>query len=460
MNKLWGFFRSKKVSVFILLGLLLGTYNHCVSPLNPPKKKQLAMTDNSQSNSSSNSNTNNNNNNNNGNNNGGGANSVAIFSTTVHPITSMRCATCHTPDGLGIGPFHAHSDATTAHDAVMNNGKVNLVNPSQSRLVRKIVDENHNCWSDCAANSAEMEAAITDWKNQMEQQGGGNNNNNGELVTDESGYLGQELDPNNAMDNGTVGFATDGATLVAPMVTGDDNGTTYIWVPNGNGGLLQNNNNAAGIGYLQFNLSGSDSYKIYGLVNSPTGSDDSFHIRVNQGQYAEWHTGTTNGFEWREVTDTNNMNPMNFFIPAGNGHTLEVRQREDGTKISKVVISNDPNVNLNDVSGALIGTLNYDLSALLGGVAVQFQIDFQEFDMYSYKFMNPRFVLNGRSLQVKNIKILVNNQFNPQHSTYTIVDKVVTPADPSASSSAMIVLKDQGLMLDRISFSFEELQLQ
>jgi len=306
-----------------------------------------------------------------------------------------------------------------------------------------------------------MEAAVTDWKDQMEQQGGNtNNNNNGDLVTDESGYLGQELDPNNAMDNGTIGFATDGATLVAPMVVGDDGGTKYIWVPNGNGGNLQNNNNAAGIGYLQFNLSGSDSYKVYGLVNSPGNADDSFHIRVNQGQYAQWHTGQTSGFEWREVTDTAAMNPMNFFIPAGNGHTLEVRQREDGTKISKIVISNDPNVNLNDVSGALIGTLNYDLSALLGGVAIQFQIDFQEFDMYSYKFTNPRFILNGRSVEVKNIKLLVNNQYNPQHSTYTIVDKIVTPADPSASSSAMIVLKDQGLMLDRISFSFEELQLQ
>lgn len=456
MNKLWGFFRSKKVSVIILLGLLLGTYNHCVSPLNPPKKKQLAMTDNSQSNTSSNNSTGNNTGNN-----SGSADSVAIFSATVHPITTVRCVNCHSPDTLGIGPFHAHSDATTAHDAIMTSGKVNMNNPSQSRLVRKIVDENHNCWSDCAANSMEMENAIVDWKNQMEQQSGGssNNNQNG-LVTDESGYLALELDPNNAMDNGTIGMATDGATLVAPMVVGDDGGTKYIWVPNGNGGNLPNNNNAAGIGYIQFNLSGSDSYKIYGLVNSPTGSDDSFHIRVNQGQYAQWHTGTTDGFEWREVTDTAGMNPTNFFIPAGNGHTLEVRQREDGTKISKVVISNDPNVNLNDVSGALIGTLTYDLSALLNGVAVQFQIDFQEFDMYSYKFENPRFILNGRSVYVKDIKLLVNNFYNPQHSTYTIVDKVVSPADPNASPSAMIVLKDQGLQLDRISFSFEMLQLQ
>lgn len=456
MEKLKAFLKSKKLSVIILLGLLLGTYTHCVSPLNPPKKKSLAMSDSSQS--STNTGSSNTGNSNSG---SGGANSVAIFSTTLHPITQMRCIPCH--DSFQT-PLHAVSDSQLAHDAVVDQFKVNFANIPNSRMVAKVRDENHNCWTaDCSADSMVIQDAIQDWKNQMDQQGGGNNGNgstNTGLVTSESNYLALELDPNNAMDNGTIGINTEGATLVAPMVVGDDGGTKYIWVPNGNGGNLANNNNAAGIGYTQFNLSSSDSYKVYGLVNSPNGNDDSFHIRVNQGQYAQWHTGETSGFEWREVTDTAAMDPTNFFIPAGNGHTLEIRQREDGTKISKVVITNDPNVNLNDVSDALIGTLSYDLSALLNGVAVQFEVDFQEFDMYSYKVTNPRFVLNGRSVYVKNIQILINNQYNPQHSTYTIVDKVVSPADPTASNYSMIVFKDQGLQLDRISFQFEELELR
>ncbi len=448
MTKLVAFIKSRKFMVIVCLGFLLGGYTHCVNPVATPKKKELAMTDNSQSNSNSSNNSGS----------GSGADSVAIFAATLHPITQMRCIPCHNSFQQ---PLHAVTDPNQAHEAIMGSFKVNFDNVSSSRMVAKLRDENHNCWTgDCNADSVEIENAINDWKSQMEQQGGGGNNNTNSNTTSESNYLALELDPNNAMDNGTIGFMTEGATLVAPMVQGDDNGTTYIGVPNGNGGLLQNNNNAAGIGYLQFNLSASDSYKIYGLVNSPTGSDDSFHIRVNQGAYAEWHTGVTSGYEWREVTDTSAMNPTNFFIPAGNGHNLEVRQREDGTKIAKVVITNDPNVNLEDVSGALIGTLTYDLSAILGGVAVQFQIDFQEFDMYSYKFSNPRFVLNGRSVRVKNIQLLVNNSFNPQHSTYTIVDKVVSPANPSASDFSMIVLKDQGLQFDRISFAFETLELQ
>ena len=38
--------------------------------------------------------------------------------------------------------------------------KINLDQPAQSRLVLRLRNEFHNCWSDCAANAAEMEAAI------------------------------------------------------------------------------------------------------------------------------------------------------------------------------------------------------------------------------------------------------------------------------------------------------------
>ena len=38
--------------------------------------------------------------------------------------------------------------------------KINLDEPALSRLVVRLRSEFHNCWSDCAANADEMEAAI------------------------------------------------------------------------------------------------------------------------------------------------------------------------------------------------------------------------------------------------------------------------------------------------------------
>ena len=55
-------------------------------------------------------------------------------------------------------PFFASSDVNEAYAAV--RVKINLDQPEMSRLVVRLRSEFHNCWSDCAANSSEMEAAI------------------------------------------------------------------------------------------------------------------------------------------------------------------------------------------------------------------------------------------------------------------------------------------------------------
>lgn len=87
----------------------------------------------------------------------------------------------------------------------------------------------------------------------------------------------------------------------------------------------------------------------------------------------------------------------------------------------------------------------------------QLKVDISNYDMYSYQIRNPRIVLPSGMLKIKNIKPLINGNWNPQHSTYTIVDKTVTSNDGALSGSSMIILKDQGEAVDRVSFSFEML---
>lgn len=446
---------NRLVSIIFFLGLVLVSYNHCLGPT-ATKKSGLSYSDSSSNPVVDPVNTNT------SSGDGGapivsGNVSIQAFSTTVHPLTRANCVNCH---GSFQTPLHAVADPAEAHDAVVNAYKVNFDNIPSSRMVAKLRDEAHNCWSaDCNADAAQMEQAIQDWKAQMDAVGSpvdpGPAPSIG-LETSESRTLNEELDPENAMDSGTIVLEASASSLKAPMVTGTAGELTYIHVPNGNGGLLGNNNNAAGIGYLNFDSTASDNYKIYGLVDAPNGSDNSFHIKIDNGSYQEWHIEATNGFEWREVTNTSAMNPVNFFIPAGNGHILEVRQREDGTKISRVVISNDPNINLNDVSNAVIATITYDISALVG-VQASFSIDIQEYDMYSYKLSNPRINANTR-IRVRNIKPLINGSYNPQHATYTLVDTTTLGGTTVLSERALIALKDQGPLVDRLSFSFEVLE--
>ncbi len=93
---------------------------------------------------------------------GGGAVGQAAFTAEVYPLTRQYCVQCHVGSGPGF-PHLAHPDAETAFRAVIDNQKVNLLDPARSRLVERLRNESHFCWSDCAMNADEMQAAIQTW---------------------------------------------------------------------------------------------------------------------------------------------------------------------------------------------------------------------------------------------------------------------------------------------------------
>ena len=85
-----------------------------------------------------------------------------IFSKTVYPLLTEYCSSCHGGNGPGT-PAIAHSDYEVAYNAVVDNQKVNLKNPTKSRLYQRLANEFHFCWSVCADDAKEMLAAIQDW---------------------------------------------------------------------------------------------------------------------------------------------------------------------------------------------------------------------------------------------------------------------------------------------------------
>lgn len=90
----------------------------------------------------------------------------AIFASTVYPVLQEYCTTCHSASAaMPQQPFFADPDINVAYAAV--RPKINLDSPASSRLVVRLRDEFHNCWSDCAANAAEMQAAIEAFQAQV-----------------------------------------------------------------------------------------------------------------------------------------------------------------------------------------------------------------------------------------------------------------------------------------------------
>lgn len=89
-----------------------------------------------------------------------GANSLHALLTGT-----AQCFSCHRSDAATPqAPFFASADVNEAYDAVKS--KIDLNNPADSRLVVRLRDEFHNCWSgDCAADATVMLNAITAYAN-------------------------------------------------------------------------------------------------------------------------------------------------------------------------------------------------------------------------------------------------------------------------------------------------------
>ncbi|MFN3714850.1 MAG: LamG domain-containing protein [Alcanivoracaceae bacterium] len=86
--------------------------------------------------------------------------SPASFQTHVYPLLSPFCGECHQPASQSpVSPYFAHSNVDAAYGAAQ--GVINLDLPSASRVVRRLAEDQHNCWSgDCQADATSLANAI------------------------------------------------------------------------------------------------------------------------------------------------------------------------------------------------------------------------------------------------------------------------------------------------------------
>ena len=86
--------------------------------------------------------------------------SSALFGSYVYPLMRSFCIDCHQPDAdAPVQPYFAHDNVDTAYLAAQ--GVMNLDAPFSSRVVSRLNEDNHNCWSDdCGDDAQAMADAI------------------------------------------------------------------------------------------------------------------------------------------------------------------------------------------------------------------------------------------------------------------------------------------------------------
>ena len=92
----------------------------------------------------------------------------AGFEANVYnPILRVYCSNCHSDDALAAQkqqPYFADTDPDVAYTAIVENRKVDINTPTNSRIYLRLAQDSHNCWTNCTSNAAQMAAAITAWR--------------------------------------------------------------------------------------------------------------------------------------------------------------------------------------------------------------------------------------------------------------------------------------------------------
>jgi hypothetical protein len=378
--------------------------------------------------------------------------SIEAFERTVYPITRQYCVSCHATQS----PRHAAENVSIAHDAVVSGFKVNFDNIPSSRLVAKVRDERHSCWSNsCSQDALLIEKAIEQWHDLIKDSHGGGADS-GAIITARSKTV-SELErglPYKFYAN-QIHIDLSKATLNAHMQRGVEEGIPFIWMPQ-QGRTFSIDDPSAGRATVEISVPVAGEYAYYSLVKWQKDGDarGSVFLGITDSNITggSW-TGirANDSFTWRK------KNNSDFMLKAGK-QTLTISTREDGLKMAHVILAavSDFDPDLAEFKGV---TLSYDISALVGVQNARFEVEVREFDEFSYEFTNPRIHTAGKKIRAKGIKLHINGFYNPQNSLFTTINSTATAEAEVLSNLTMIALKDRGNAEDVFSFSFDELKV-
>lgn len=118
-------------------------------------------------------------------------------------------------------------------------------------------------------------------------------------------------------------------------------GGKYIAVPSGVNSQTAPPGSSGVVTYA-LNALGAGTYKVWGRVIAPSGTADSFWVRMNGGSWIEWRNlplGTT--WRWDDVHNSQAGGAVATFNLAAGNHTLDIAYREGGARLDRLFITAD-----------------------------------------------------------------------------------------------------------------------
>ena len=135
--------------------------------------------------------------------------------------------------------------------------------------------------------------------------------------------------------------AEDGDTVVSPLEIATDKNASndrFIYAPNGTGNEYTPGSTI--MATYRVHISQAGEYILWGRVQALDGRDNSFFVQINDNLDNLWEVETGDYWYWDKVTDRDNLDPVRFILKSG-VHTIKIKLREDGTKLDKLLLTNN-----------------------------------------------------------------------------------------------------------------------
>lgn len=113
----------------------------------------------------------------------------------------------------------------------------------------------------------------------------------------------------------------------------------YVYAPNGSGNYYQPDRVMA---LYSVYIVEPGEYVLWGRVRALDGRDDSFFVQIDNGANNLWNIKSNNKWHWGQVHLRDSKDPVKFLLTEGL-HTIKVKVREDGTKLDKLLLTNNIN---------------------------------------------------------------------------------------------------------------------
>ncbi len=134
--------------------------------------------------------------------------------------------------------------------------------------------------------------------------------------------------------------AENASTIVRPLeIVGDEDASEgrYMYAPNGAGDRYEPGPIMA---TYPVKIMREGTYVLWGRVKVSDKRDNSFFVQIDDGGDNIWEVEAGDHWHWDAINDRNGEDPVKFTLTEGL-HTIKIKLREDGTKLDKMVLTND-----------------------------------------------------------------------------------------------------------------------